>query len=369
MRILVDARTGWGAGIGRYVTNIVPLVATLMPEALFNILVPPAEYDKAKRLFAMLANIEVTACDIAPFSAREQFALERFAAGHDLTWFTNYWVPLGWKGRYFAVVHDLLHLRPDLLPASPLKRIAAHLTFRKLQKSAAGLLFISRFTQRQFEKKFGTPRESRVQHNGIDHAGWQPFDPENPPAKAKRVLAVGAPKKHKNFETAIEAWRSAKVSDDWIFTIVAPRLDLRSGIDLEAMIRDVDRIDLRRNISNEELRHLYSEAAIILTPSLYEGFGLPLLEGMQAGAACISAPAEALVEISSGATIEFVNGQDIPGWAEAIERACRKHPVNKDIQKANMLYARAYSWSRVAQVTTELISDALMLSRPIVPEA
>ena len=160
---------------------------------------------------------------------------------------------------------------------------------------------------------------------------------------------------------AIDAWQRAQVSSEWIFTAVAPAVDQRSGIDLEALSRTDRPIDLRRGISNEELHALYGEAAIVLMPSLYEGFGLPLLEGMQAGALCVSSTAGALVEIAGGAWVQFVNGHDLPGWTQAIEEACRTidaPTIDLEAMRAhNMQHAAQFSWMRTAEAIAQLLDQ------------
>lgn len=362
-RILVDGRLGWGSGIGRYIATTLPRLAAIRPHHHFDVIVPVAREAEAQGLFAAQPNLGTIASDVVPFSPREQWALEPLAAGYDLTWFTNYFVPLRWRRPFVATVHDVLHLNSDLFPAAPHKRALSRLAFRKLQRDARGLAFVSRFSHREFERLVGPVRLWVNCLSGIDHAGWPAFDPENPPAKAKRILIVGAAKQHKNFAMAIEAWQRADVPPGWTLTAIAPAVDQRSGIDLEALARTDPAIDLRRGVSNEELHGLYGDAAIVLMPSLYEGFGLPLIEGMQAGALCVSSTAEALVEIAGGAWLQFVNGRDLTGWAEAIGQACRTvddPPFDlAAMQRHNMRHAARYSWTRTAEAIGSLLDQAL----------
>lgn len=361
--ILVDGRVGWGSGIGRYIAATLPRLAALRPQHQFDVVLPPSEQVSARALFADLPNLDTVATDITPFSAREQWALEPLAAGYDLTWFTNYFVPLGWRRPFIATVHDVLHLETELFPTSPSKRAISHLAFRKVRQRARGVAFVSRFTQREFARLVGPVQPWVNCLSGIDHAGWAMFDPDHPPAKTKRILVVGAAKQHKNFAMAIAAWQRAKVPPGWTLTAVAPTVDQRSGINLEALAGTDRAIDLRRGISNEELHALYGEAAIVLMPSLYEGFGLPLLEGMQAGALCVSSTAGALVEVAGGAWLQFVNGNDLTGWTEAIEQACRT--INDPtfdldtLQRHNMRHAARYSWDRTAEAIATLLDQTL----------
>lgn len=152
MKLLIDARVGWGHGIGRVVANAVPRCAALRPDWRFDVVVERSDVVRAERAFAGVPNVRVAPSDVRPFSLREQTALSGHLDGHDLTWFTNYWVPLAWRGRFVATVHDMLHLVPELLPASRLNRALARRTFHKLRRDAAAVMFDSRFTQREFER-------------------------------------------------------------------------------------------------------------------------------------------------------------------------------------------------------------------------
>ncbi len=360
MRLLVDARVGWGHGIGRVITNTVPRVAALRPDWRLRVLVNTPDLHRAREAFGTSANVEIVACDVRPFSLAEQVRLASFARGCALTWFTNYWVPLGWRGRFVTTVHDLLHLKPELTPASRINRRLARLTFTKVRRQAAAVMFDSRFTQAEFEAMVGIPRRGVTVPLGGDHL------PTAVVAKQRSLLAVAAPKKHKNFALLLDAWRQAAVPPGWTLRIVAPADAMRSTIDLEAMASSA-RVAVYRGISNAELADLYAAAAIVLTPSLYEGFGLPLLEAMLAGALCVSSTAGSMVEVAEGAFVSFVNGRDRAGWTSAIEQACVTIDRDElDLQAVlahNRRRAQRFRWDDTARQIADILADAV--SRPV----
>ena len=360
MKLLVDARTGWGHGIGRVVTNTVPRVARLRPSWQVDALVPTEHVATAEQAFSGAANIRVVACSVSAFSLDEQLHLSRYAQGYDLTWFTNYWVPLGWKGRFAVTVHDMLHLMPDLLPASWPKRMLARQTFAKVRRQARAVMFDSRFTADAFERMVGKPRVGVVVPLGGDHLDYGVPRPVG--ARTRRLLVVAASKKHKNFALLFDAWRRAQVADHWILTVVSPSEMLRTSVDLNALTAQEGRIDVRRGISNAELAALYADTAVLLMPSLYEGFGLPLLEGMLAGALCISSSAGSMVEIAEGAFVQFVNGRDLPGWTHAIEAACtimdRGDLDLAPLLDHNVEVARRFCWASTAEEVAAVLERA-----------
>jgi hypothetical protein len=110
------------------------------------------------------------------------------------------------------------------------------------------------------------------------------------------------------------------------------------------------------------LRQVFADTAILLMPSLYEGFGLPLAEGLQAGAQCISSTASSLVELGQGARITFVDAMDLEGWTAAIEAECGRFDagrVSRAETSANMQHALLFTWDDVAQRAAHLLETVL----------
>ena len=350
MKILVDARVGWGHGIGRVISNTVPRVASLMPDWQIDVLVGPEDVPSARAIFVDRSNVSIVPCSIRPFSIAEQIKLPRYADGYDITWFTNYWVPLRWKGRFVVLVHDMLHLMPEYLPSSAAKRLIARKTFEKVRRDATAVMFVSRYTRKNFFDLIGKPRHSEVVHLGGDHFGYDVIKPLN--ERHRNLVVVAASKKHKNLGLLLEAWRQAKVAEHWTLNIVSSHSALLSSINLEGMANGLERTRVLRELSDEDLSNLYENSAVLLMPSLYEGFGLPLLEGMLAGALCISSNAGAMVEVSEGAFVQFVNGEDLAGWIAAIEAACTSiDRAGMDLDpllQRNAATARRLQWSETA---------------------
>lgn len=359
-RILVDARLPWGSGIGRYVGNIVPRVAARMPSTHLTLLVSPDDVERAGNAASRCGNVKVQPTPIAPFSLTEQTSLAALARGYDLTWFTNYWVPLRWGGRFVATVHDLVHLDPRF-PASAAKRFAATQTFRKVCRDAQHVIFVSRFSARVFARNIGAPQASSIVHHGIDHVGTA-TKAGAVNGRKRMALVVAAAKEHKNLPLLLEAWQQAALAD-WQLAIVTPNDDLRSSIDLAEQAGRIANVQIHRGISDDALGALYADAGFALVPSRYEGFGLPLLEAMRAGMPVVSSTADALVEVASGALIPFVDPDDREGWVQAIrDMAIRCGPTDEWQQAItchNRVIAEAFTWDKAALLTAGILKNAL----------
>lgn len=365
MRLLVDARVGWGHGIGRVVSNTLPLIGQQHPDWTIDVLIEPQDIAVAKAAFGDGTNIKVITCDIPAFSVAEQLRLHRYARDYDLTWFTNYWVPINWRTPFVSMVHDMLHLMPKLFPASLPKRILARLTFAKLRRRASAVMFVSRYTEQAFVDMIGTPARSVSITLGSDHLRYPPRVTVRD--RTRRLLVVAASKKHKNFPMFLAAWQQARVPSHWRLTIVTPNdAFFRSSIDLDALADAAEpkagRVEVRRGIDNRELADLYADSAILLMPSLHEGFGLPLVEGMAAGALCVSSSAGAMVEVAQGGLVFFVNGMDRAGWTLAIEQSCALVDDDQvDLETLvthNLACASRFRWADTARDIAATLASA-----------
>lgn len=360
MKLLVDARVGWGHGIGRVIANTLPRVAKLLPDWRMEALVLPDQIAAADAVFADAPNLVATPCPIRPFSLNEQRALQAYGRNHDLTWFTNYWVPLAWRGKFVVTVHDMLHLVPEYFLASRVRRALSRRTFAKVRRDAAAVMFVSRFTQQAFTQMIGTPRNGVTVTLGGDHLDYG--RPKTLRERSRRLLVVAASKQHKNFPRLFEAWSRAQVPEHWTLTVISPQDMLRSSVDLTGLAAGGRRVDVRRSVTNAELAALYADTAILLMPSLYEGFGLPLLEGLLAGALCISSNAGAMVEVAEGTFVQFVNGTDLDGWIRAIEDCCSlvdDGAIDLDpVLRLNVDRARRLRWDRTAEETVAVLRQA-----------
>lgn len=109
-------------------------------------------------------------------------------------------------------------------------------------------------------------------------------------------------------------------------------------------------------VAERELPALYCGAAGVLYPSLYEGFGLPVLEAMQCGAVVIASRDPAITEVAGGAIMQ-VEGGDVRGWIEAM-RAALSAETRAQASERAMSRAAEFSWRRTATLTREVYNEA-----------
>jgi glycosyltransferase involved in cell wall biosynthesis len=166
-------------------------------------------------------------------------------------------------------------------------------------------------------------------------------------AERPYLLFVGTLEPRKNVQRLIEAWRELRKSDA-IDLVLAGRA--RKDF---AVPSAEEGLRILGAVPEEDLPALYSGAAAFVYPSLYEGFGLPVLEAMQCGATVITSRDPAIMEVSDGAAIH-VDATDVRALAEAM----RARPVRRE---ESLRRAAQFSWPRTAQKTREVYHAAVRL--------
>jgi glycosyltransferase involved in cell wall biosynthesis len=167
-------------------------------------------------------------------------------------------------------------------------------------------------------------------------------------------LFVGTLEPRKNITRLIEAWRAVRERHA-IDLVLAGRIraDFREPA-AEPGLR------LLGAVSEESLAELYSGAMACVYPSLYEGFGLPVLEAMQCGALVIASRDPAITEVARDAAIQ-VEATDVNALAEAMEAVARRPENFEELRASGVRRAAEYSWERTARETRKVYDAARRL--------
>ncbi|MCL6436430.1 MAG: glycosyltransferase family 4 protein [Leptolyngbyaceae cyanobacterium HOT.MB2.61] len=113
------------------------------------------------------------------------------------------------------------------------------------------------------------------------------------------------------------------------------------------------------SLTDEELRAAYAGAVALVYPSLYEGFGLPVLEAMACGCPTITCPNASLPEVA-GEAVLYVHSDDVDGMAEALCEV-QKPSVRKALIAAGLKRSQSFSWSRMAAIVQSALVEATLL--------
>jgi glycosyltransferase involved in cell wall biosynthesis len=265
-------------------------------------------------------------------------------------WFTR--IPVA------VVVYDLITFKPDARPqrrASLIERATAGPAIRR----AARLLCISQWTLEDLVQRF--PRAA-PKATAIPLAASPPPDVDADAAVARLgldrpyVAAVGTLEPRKNLGRLIEAWSRlpADIRASHTLALVGPK-----GWEMDEVLAPVrsarDDVRVLGFVSDDDLAALYMRCELFAYPSLYEGFGLPVLEAMQAGAPVVCSRTSSLPEVG-GDAVAYVDPLDPGDIAAALERLLRDPEERRRLAQAGRRRARGFSWDETARLTFEALA-------------
>jgi glycosyltransferase involved in cell wall biosynthesis len=241
-----------------------------------------------------------------------------------------------------VTIHDLAVLRhPETF--NRWTRTYSRGVLPRVVRSASRLIAVSEFTKRELLELLDAPEEKvRVVPNAV---GPQ-FSSEGEAAPGDYVLAVSTLEPRKNLPRLVEAYHRAGLNSLPLLVAGAPGW---GGVRV-----DGDGVRSLGEVGDDELARLYRGARAVAYVSLYEGFGLPVLEAMACGASVVAARAGALEEVAGGAAV-LVDPLDpdaiAAGLAEAIDR-------REELRPLGLERARSFDWHEVARKTVAVYREA-----------
>lgn len=174
----------------------------------------------------------------------------------------------------------------------------------------------------------------------------------------KFALYVGDVTWNKNLPRLIEAVKKTKVPLVMVGSaLVKENVDLSNpwNADFAKVIKLVEGDSLINRlgfISNEELVSLYSMATVFTMPSLYEGFGLPVLEAMSCGCPVITSKEGSIPEIA-GKACRYVDAYDIDNIAEGINEVFNNENLRQELSKKGLVQSKKFTWEKTASETMD----------------
>lgn len=265
----------------------------------------------------------------------------------------------------FITIHDLTTL---LYPRyhTWMNRTYQRWALPLMARRSSAIIADSRSTQQDIVRLLGVPSSKvTVVHLGVDTERFIPRTCAGTLASLVQIgvrqpylLAVGTLEPRKNLAMLLQAYARLPSS--------APKLVLAGGIgwgdnSLSALVEQLnlkERVHLPGYVPDELLPGLYGNAELYVYPSLYEGFGLPVLEAMACGAPVITSNVSSLPEVAGEAAIQ-VNPRNASELAEAIQTLLESPSKRSAMRQAGLARAQSFSWERCAQETLSVYRGVL----------
>ncbi len=347
-------------GMKTYVKELVNRLPAVAPDLEF-LAVSNAHFDEDR---SNVKNLHISEAIAANGSFQEQSALPRmlWRTGASLVHYMSVYAPRRSRLPHVYTIHDLIHLRfPDQFSwkVPPYYRFVV----RPVAASARSVITDSQATVGDLQAFLGV-RPERVRVIPLGVADSFRLSDEHRTGQAARAVQsfalerpyfvyAGNHRAHKNLGTLIGAWRRLEAPCDLVITgegAARPQLDAtpkRSG-----------RVLLTGHIRVEDLVSLYAGCVAAVQPSLYEGFGLSVLEAMAAGAPVIIARTPALVDVGGDCVLSFTP-TDERGLASLMAAVLTDDRLAARLRDSGRERAMQYSWDLTARQTADVYREAV----------
>ncbi|GAB3237257.1 glycosyltransferase family 1 protein [Kineococcus gypseus] len=335
-------------GIVRYTVELARALERRDDVELHLLTSPEAEQPLADLLGCHGRTVAVPRVPGALVPAVERYLLGRRLRGFDVVQGTKHLLPRGVAARSVLTVHDMLLFdRPQDFPTA--KRHLLRQPYAASLRGADVLACVSAATERRVLE--WSPRlAGRTVVAPLATGSALLSTPATPVAAVAGrpfALVVGDSQPRKNVATVVSAWqRVVQAHPDALLVLVGPPAWGREsyGPGYPALTASGHVLQLT-GIDDGTLRWCYENAAVVLAPSLAEGFGLPAVEALDLGAPLVTSLDAALVE-ASGAHAEHLPAHDVTAWAES---AADHLAVARDGSRRTP--RRARTWDDVAADT------------------
>jgi len=372
MNFCLDARTATNhfPGISRYVVNLArTMIPLLGQDERLVLLRDPTQPSRWDDLTALASErVYVVNAPISPFSLRQQWAVPRILRRleADLYHSPYYLMPYRPGVPTVVTMYDLI---PVIFPqyVSPTARLLFRWMTALALRTASHVIVISQATRRDLLTFYHLPTQKVT---AIPLAADPAFHPQPPADEIERVrrkyglsehylLYLGINKPHKNLMRLIEAWSSVIKSlgfGHWSLAI-AGHWDPRYPQARQKVAElGLDSVIFLGEVAEADLPALYSAADLFVFPSLYEGFGLPVLEAMACGTPVVCSNTSSLPEIVGDAALTF-DPLDVEEMAAKIKEALYDETLREEIREKGLRQAAKFSWEKTGRETLKIYRE------------
>lgn len=366
MRIGLDAsRVLMPTGEGTYTREIVHHLITLFPEDHFYVVVP-----EFISLFKASNVDQILYKEVDGIWSRIKYAFKvgeitrkfQLDVFHNIT---NY-AAFGAVCPVITNVMDLATLKYPEIRGSLLQYWIYKYVFPLLLSRSRFLVVISKSTGKDVTKYYGLGKKVKVVYCGIDQ---KKFNTSRKPDQSllerfnlppDYLLFVGYLSPKKNLETLLYAMHQLLVENFKVNLVLVGK----RGYGSESFFSLVEKLDLSDNVletgfvSNEELTLLYQNAGLFVFPSIYEGFGLPVVEAMACGTPVLISNAGSLTELVDDPDC-LCEPLNVSSWVNKLRYALTDNDFRTRSCEQGVLLSKKFSWEDAVRKLHKVYVDAV----------
>jgi len=368
MTIGIDASraVNEGAGIGRYTREVVRWMIDLAEGDRFQLFFTFVRDDGHKRRWiedvrSHREHVEVKTATI-PGQLKEWlwgkrwWGIKKYMPEADVLFAPSFFeVALGEKTPQVVTVHDLSHA---LFPDQRGEQVSRRLTERdrRVASKAVRIIAVSQATKDELTRLYGVdPAKITVIPEGYNTF----FQPVAGVERQPFFLFVGTVSPRKNLAGLFQAYAQLppEIREEYRLKVVGAE-----GWNTNQIFQTYQNLKLEGEVEflgyqgDEALRTLYNQAAAFLFPSLYEGFGIPILEAMACGCPVITSNISSMPEVAGEAAL-LVDPSIPQEITEAMMRVATEPKLWAQLHRAGLERVKDFSWEKTARRTLEMLHE------------
>jgi glycosyltransferase involved in cell wall biosynthesis len=377
MRIGFDLRRMHNTGIGRYARNIFAAVTAEAPDHEWFAVVQSEEHAAEVRAFATKTpNLRCVISPAAQYTTREMLRTPDVGRPLDL-WHSPhpFQLALGAKHRTVLTQLDLIQVTHAIGTRNLVLREPIRAFIRLACLRADSFVAISAATRDEFRRVMRVrPERVRVTPLAPDPRFGELVDPAAVTAARMRwglpervLLYVGMSQPHKNLDRLLQAvalLARARPDEPLALAIIGPNVPAERAALVQRMetLGIHDRVRFLNWLSDADVRLAYHAAAVLVQPSLVEGFGLTALEAMQCGTPCVASDIPAFREVTGGAAVH-VDPMSPESIATGLRSVLDDPALASRLREKGRAHVTSFSW-RIAARETLAAYELAMRGRP-----
>lgn len=352
MKVAIDARMYNMSGIGTYIQNLIKRDCYSIALGNENDLKNIKEID------------EFVGFNSPIYGIKEQlkFPYKKLRKlNPDILHVPHYNVPIFYKGNLIVTIHDLTHLVHSEFLTNRFAKYYAKLMLKIAIKKSKVILTVSENTKKDLIRYFNVSEEKikvtylGVKDNVIEKSRDEImylYEKFGIPNDKKIIMYVGNLKPHKNLERLLDAFSRMENKDDCILLLVGKEFENYKTLENKEKELKIDNKVIHTGIIGEkELIDLYNLADLFVFPSLYEGFGLPVIEALACGTRVACSNTSSLPEVGAD-KVAYFNPEDVENIKNVIESELAKKDTQGDKLK-RIEYAKNFNWDKTAKEVKE----------------
>lgn len=366
MKILIDAHLSENkiTGIGRYLNCLISELTNLDLSNEYIILINNHIKEDHPLKTIQSPNIKTITVNLKGPTFKQNVIIPGILKKHnpDVYHHPHFDLPFFINTPSVITVHDLKYIKhPEFFSKKQkLKSTYMKLMLKSTLGSAAKIVTVSENTKKDLIALYNLePEKIQVIYHGYKQFYLQGFEENSLEKLGIRnpyILFVGERRPHKNIENLILAFHKFITTKNCGIQLVIVGKKYADYTKPEQLIKNLqlqDKVILTDSISDVKLAHLYTNAAMFILPSLYEGFGMPLLEAMNCGVPVLGSNTTSIPEIIKDAGLLF-NPQNIDEITKNMGKVLKNKKIRNTLIEKGYKRIKEFSWKKAASQTLEM---------------